>query len=247
MLKAEGIGRTFGDSSQGEVYALKGVSFTLEPGETVGLLGMNGAGKSTLLRILASTLQPSFGQLHLNQIDYGESRNEIKNHIGFLSGSTDLSKRLTGRETLQFFGRLCSMAEPDISNAIDKFVDLLEMGDFIDRYTEKYSTGQKQKVNICRAVIHQPELLILDEATTGLDPVARVHVVDFIKKMRHDKRMIIYSTHYFDEVEALCDKVLLLHKGDLLYSGTPAQVLEQSGKESLAEVFSEIARQEKDD
>ena len=245
MLNAEGIGRTFGDSRQGEVHALKGVSFTLKPGETVGLLGMNGAGKSTLLRILASTLQFSFGDLKLNDIDYATSRSAIKNHIGFLSGSTDLSKRLTGRETLQFFGRLCGMTDEAIQKSTESFIDLLEMDDFIDRYTEKYSTGQKQKVNICRAVIHEPELLILDEATTGLDPVARVHVVEFIKKMHHEKRMIIYSTHYFDEVEVLCDKVLILHKGDLLFAGTPEEVLEKAGKASLAEVFSEIAQGEK--
>ena len=247
MLRVEGVNRSFGDARKGIVEALKDVSFSIEPGETAGLLGMNGAGKSTLLRILATTLKAETGSVSLNGIDYSiegdESHNEeIRHHIGFLSGSTGLYRRMTGRETLEFFGRMCSMDENQLQERIEGFVERLEMGSFIDRYTDKYSTGQKQKVNICRALIHSPDLLILDEATTGLDPVARLQVTDFIEKMRSPERMLIYSTHYFDEADALCDKLLVLHQGKLMYFGTKEEVLQQSSSSSLADLFAGVAK-----
>ena len=247
MLLVEGVNRSFGDARKGRVEALKNVSFSLKPGETAGLLGMNGAGKSTLLRILATTLKAESGSVSLNDLIYAvdgddKSNESIRHHIGFLSGSTGLYRRMTGRETLEFFGRMCSMEESDLQNTIEGFVERLGMSDFIDRYTDKYSTGQKQKVNICRALIHSPDLLILDEATTGLDPVARLQVTDFIQKMRSPERMLIYSTHYFDEAEALCDKLLVLHEGDLLYFGSKEEVLQQSSSETLAELFAGVAK-----
>ncbi|MDD7983458.1 ABC transporter ATP-binding protein [Lentisphaera marina] len=250
MLIVKGLSRTFGDARTGEVHALKNASFELAPGDTAGLLGMNGAGKSTLLRILATTLKASEGSLSLNGSQYNiegdEQANEkIRNHVGFLSGSTGLYKRMTGRETLEFFGRMCSMDEGDLQNQINDFVERLEMADFVDRYTDKYSTGQKQKVNICRALIHGPDLLILDEATTGLDPVARLQVTDFIKKMRSPQRMMMYSTHYFDEAENLCDKLLVLHKGLLVYSGCKDEVLEQAQCNSLTKLFASLANHSK--
>ena len=247
MLLVEAVNRSFGDARKGRVEALKNVSFSLKPGETAGLLGMNGAGKSTLLRILATTLKAESGSVSLNDLIYAvdgddENNESIRHHIGFLSGSTGLYRRMSGRETLEFFGRMCSMEENDLQNTIEGFVERLGMSDFIDRYTDKYSTGQKQKVNICRALIHSPDLLILDEATTGLDPVARLQVTDFIQKMRSPERMLIYSTHYFDEAEAICDKLLVLHEGDLLYFGSKDEVLEQSSSETLAELFAGVAK-----
>ena len=247
MLRVEGVNRSFGDARKGVVEALKEVSFSLEPGETAGLLGMNGAGKSTLLRILATTLKAENGSISLNGINYSiendESHNEeIRHHIGFLSGSTGLYKRMTGRETLEFFGRMCSMDDNQLQERIEGFVERLDMESFIDRYTDKYSTGQKQKVNICRALIHSPDLLILDEATTGLDPVARLQVTNFIERMRSPKRTMIYSTHYFDEADALCDKLLVLHQGKLMYFGTKEEVLQQSSSSSLAELFAGVAK-----
>ena len=247
MLLVEGLSRTFGDARTGEVHALKNASFELAPGETAGLLGMNGAGKSTLLRILATTLKASAGTLSLNGLEYkvegDEQANEkIRHHVGFLSGSTGLYKRMTGKETLEFFGRMCSMDEDELQTKIEDFVTRLGMADFIDRYTDKYSTGQKQKVNICRALIHGPDLLILDEATTGLDPVARLQVTEFIQKMRSPQRMMMYSTHYFDEAENLCDKLLVLHQGVLMYSGTKKEVLEQAECQSLSELFAGLAK-----
>ncbi|WDE95841.1 ABC transporter ATP-binding protein [Lentisphaera profundi] len=248
MLSVDEVSRTFGDARTGEVQALKNVSFCLEPGETAGLLGMNGAGKSTLLRILATTLKASEGKMSLNGLEYStegdEQLNEkIRHHVGFLSGSTGLYKRMTGRETLEFFGRMSSMEEENLQTVLEEFIARLGMADFIDRYTDKYSTGQKQKVNICRALIHGPDLLILDEATTGLDPVARLQVTEFIKKMRNPQRMMMYSTHYFDEAENLCDKLLVLHKGSLMYSGTKEEVLQQADCASLTELFTALANE----
>ncbi len=247
MLKIDSVSRSFGDAKSGLVQALDGVSFEMVPGQTIGLLGMNGAGKSTLQRILATTLKASSGIIKLNDLQYkidGESgeNEDIRQSVGYLSGSTGLYKRLTGRETLKFFASMCGLSEDAIETAINGFVQKLKMEDFIDRYTEKYSTGQKQKVNICRALIHNPSLVILDEATTGLDPVARAQVTDFILKMRSPQNMMLYSTHYFDEADALCDKLLILHRGQKMFFGTKQEVLEQAQCKDLSQVFAQIAK-----
>ena len=204
---------------------------------------MNGAGKSTTLRMLSTVINPTSGEAFLNNVDMHKESLQVRRSIGFLSGTTGLYKRLTARETMTYFARLNDMAESDIKSRIDELVSLLGMEEFIDRKCEKLSTGQKQKVNIGRTIIHNPSLLILDEATTGLDVVATQSIISFINHMKSDERVILFSTHHMDEVETLCDRILVLHQGNLVAEGKIEAVLKSLECGSLQEVFAKYAEQ----
>jgi sodium transport system ATP-binding protein len=241
MLKVSKLRKVFTDKSSNEIVAVNDLTFTAEAGEIVGILGMNGAGKSTALRMLATVISPSSGEMLLDELNMQKEPLKVRRSIGFLSGSTGLYKRLTARETMVYFARLNSMEKAAIDQRISEIVVLLGMEEFIDRKCEKLSTGQKQKVNIGRTIIHNPSLLILDEATTGLDVVATQSIINFINHMKNDKRVILFSTHHMHEVETLCNRVLILHKGKLIAEGKTSEVPGQLGCENLQEVFSKYA------
>lgn len=241
MLEVNKLCKVFTDKTVHGVTAVKDLTFTAEAGQIVGVLGMNGAGKSTTLRMLATVLKPSSGKAFLDGANMHENSLEVRKSIGFLSGSTGLYKRLTARETIVYFARMNGMSEPDIKSRVVELVELLKMSEFIDRRCEKLSTGQKQKVNIGRTIIHDPSLLILDEATTGLDVVAKQSIINFVDHMRSEKRVILFSTHHMDEVDKLCDSIIILNKGELIAQGSKEEVPEQLGCQSLYEVFSKYA------
>jgi len=241
MLKVCGLTKIFCDKDGRDIAAVKNLSFDAKSGEIVGVLGMNGAGKSTTLRMLSTILKPSSGTAFLEGLDLYEDSLAVRGSIGFLSGSTGLYKRLTARETMTYFAELNGMAKAEISQRIDELVELLSMQEFIERKCEKLSTGQKQKVNIGRTIIHDPSLLILDEATTGLDVVAKQSIINFVKHMKAPGRVVLYSTHHMDEVDDLCDRVLILHKGRLIAQGETSQVPSQLGCKTLSEVFAKYA------
>lgn len=243
MLKVNHLSKVFTDKTVDGVVAVKDLSFETEAGQIIGILGMNGAGKSTTLRMLATVLKPSTGRAFLNGVDMHQNSLEVRRSIGFLSGSTGLYKRLTARETMAYFARLNSMPEDKIKSRIEELTELLNMFEFIDRRCEKLSTGQKQKVNIGRTIIHDPSLLILDEATTGLDVVAKQSIINFVDHMRNENRVILFSTHHMDEVKLLCDRIIILHKGELAAQGTVEEVSESLGCNNLNEVFKKYAEE----
>ena len=241
MLKLSNLRKVFLDRKSNEIEAVKGLTLNVEAGQILGLLGMNGAGKSTTLRMLSTVINPSSGYASLNGINMHESPMEVRRSIGFLSGSTGLYKRLTARETISWFAQLNGMTKSAINQRINELVDLLNMSEFIDRKCEKLSTGQKQKVNIGRTIIHDPALLILDEATTGLDVVAKQSIIDFIHHMKNEKRVILFSTHHMDEVHELCDSIAVLNKGELIGSGKIDDVLANQECKGLGELFGRYA------
>jgi len=241
MLEVRDLSKVFTDKKSRDVIAVDKLTFTAKAGEIIAVLGMNGAGKSTTLRMLSTIISPTSGSITLNGEDIHNGTSHIRQSIGFLSGSTGLYKRLTARETIEFFARINGMSNEQIKVSIERISELMSMGDFLDRPCEKLSTGQKQKVNIARTIIHQPSLLILDEATTGLDVVAQQSIINFIRHMRNDQRVILFSTHHMDEVEALCDRVIILHKGKLIAEGRTNEVAAQMGHNSLQEIFAEYA------
>ena len=243
MLKVNHLSKVFTDKTVDGVVAVKDLSFETEAGQIIGILGMNGAGKSTTLRMLATVLKPSTGKAFLNGVDMHQNSLEVRRSIGFLSGSTGLYKRLTARETMTYFARLNGMPEDKIKSRIEELTELLNMSEFINRRCEKLSTGQKQKVNIGRTIIHDPSLLILDEATTGLDVVAKQSIINFVDHMRNDKRVILFSTHHMDEVELLCDRLIILHKGELVAQGTVDEVPKSLDCTNLNEVFKKYAEE----
>ena len=200
-------------------HSVKDVSLRCEKGQVLGLLGPNGAGKTTTLRLLSTALTPDSGSITIDDVDVVKSPIEARKKIGFLSGSTGLYGRLTGRENIEYFGRLNGMSENAISARINEIADQLDMHTFLDRRSETFSTGMKQKTSIARAVVHSPDVVILDEPTTGLDIMAAKTVIDFIKDLKEKKIPVIFSTHHLDEVTELCDHITVIDKGLTSFDG----------------------------
>jgi sodium transport system ATP-binding protein len=224
------------------VRAVDGISFTVEPGEIFGLLGPNGAGKTTTLRILATILRPTSGSVSVAGHDVEADPDAVRRHLGYVSASTGTYERLTGRETLEYYGRLHGMPEAALAPRVDEVISFLEMGDFVDRVCGRLSSGQKQKVSLARAIVHDPPVLILDEPTASLDVIVARNVIEFVEKARASGRAILLSTHIFTEAERLCDHVAILHEGSILARGTVDEHLASTGTASLEDAFFRMVR-----
>lgn len=201
-------------------HSVKNVGFACSKGQVLGLLGPNGAGKTTTLRMLSTALQPDAGQIDIDGVDALRDPLAARKKIGFLSGSTGLYGRLTGRENIQYFAQLQGMQPEQICDSIQQLADLLDMHSFLDRRSENFSTGMKQKTSIARAVVHSPSVVILDEPTTGLDIMATQTVLDFIRHLKARGTPIIFSTHHLDEVAELCDRVTVIDQGESRFDGS---------------------------
>jgi sodium transport system ATP-binding protein len=231
-LAAENLVKHFGD-----VAAVDGVSFSVSPGEVVGLLGPNGAGKTTILRMAAGILTPTSGSIRVGGMDLRTHLLECRQRIGFLSGDTQLYQRLSSREVLAYFGRLYGMEDGALQRRIGQLVEELEMGSFAGRPCGTLSSGQKQRANIARAFLHDPDVLILDEPTTALDVITGNFIVQSIRKRCAEGRAVLFSTHIMGEAEYLCDRIILLHKGLVMDQGTLAELLTRSGCANLTDTF----------
>lgn len=209
-------------------HSVRDVSFTADNGQVLGLLGPNGAGKTTTLRVLSTALKPNAGSVIINGIDVTVDPLLARQKIGFLSGSTGLYGRLSGRENIEYFGQLHGMTKSAIADRIDTLANMLDMQNFLDRRCENFSTGMKQKTAIARAVVHSPEVVILDEPTTGLDIMATQTVLDFIRGLKSEGVPVIFSTHHLDEVSELCDKVTVIDQGLSKFNGSLEQFMELS-------------------
>ena len=231
-----------------EVRALDSLELDCRYGEIYGLLGPNGAGKSTCLRILATMLAPSRGSAWVHGIEVGDDPLEVRRRIGFLSATTGLYARLDPRETLSYFGRLHGLEGEGLASRVDELIDAFDMHSFAERRCEHLSSGQRQRVSIARAVLHDPPVLILDEPTTGLDILATSDMIDFIASRKDSERCVLFSTHILSEAERLCDRIGILYSGRLLGVGTLEELRAETGKEWLDDVFRElVSRAERDD
>ncbi len=200
-------------------HSVQDVSFNCAKGKVLGLLGPNGAGKTTTLRMLSTALKPDAGSIVIGGDNVLSKPLIARQKIGFLSGTTGLYGRLTGRENIEYFAQLHGMHKKQIAQRIDELADLLDMYSFLDRRSETFSTGMKQKTAIARAVVHGPQLVILDEPTTGLDIIATQTVLTFIRGLKAQGTPVIFSTHHLDEVEELCDKVTVIDNGRTMFDG----------------------------
>lgn len=237
MIDIQNITKTFQPGRGKPVEAVKNATFTVEPGEVFGLLGPNGAGKTTLLRILGTLISPTSGHCTVNGRDTQEHPDAIRKDIGFLSGNTKLYGRLTGREVLRYFGQLHGMHKDAIATRTREITAMLDMAEFIDRRCDTLSTGQTQKVNIARVILHNPKVLILDEPTLGLDIMTSRSIVEFIQQAKTEGHSIIFSTHYMTEAELLCDRVGLIYKGEVMAIGTQAELRDRTGQATLHDTF----------
>lgn len=232
MIVTEALGKSFG-----ETRVLRDVSFSASPGEIFGLLGPNGAGKTTTLRILATLLTPSEGRAEVGGFDILREPERVRRLIGVVNGGMGLYDRLTGAEILHYFGRLYGMTYPQVAARVRELDALLGIGDALKKRAGDFSTGMKQKIVIARAVLHDPEIIFFDEATSGLDVMARRSVLTFVKGYAESGRTVIYSTHVMSEVEELCNRVAILYGGELIAQGTPKELLGAAQSTSLEAAF----------
>ncbi len=220
-----------------EFYAVNNMSFTVEQGDVFGILGPNGAGKTTLLRMLAGIMTPTGGSITIDGKDVETQKNQAKEVIGFLSGNTKLYARLSPRELLYAFGTLYGLEKEQILKRIEQIFQMLDMQEFGDNRIENLSTGQTQRVSISRCLIHSPKLYIFDEPTLGLDVLSSRSIIEFIKQESGLGKSIIYSTHYMEEAQSLCNKILMMHKGQIIASGSPEELMGKTGTNNLRDSF----------
>lgn len=221
----------------GSAPAVDGISLEVREGEIYGLIGPNGAGKTTTLRMLAGLIRPDEGRAEICGHDVERQPEQAKAAIGFLTASMGLYARLTARELLTYFGRLYGMSREAIARRLQTATELLRIEHLLDRRCGGLSTGERQRVSLARATLHDPPVLILDEPTAGLDVLASRFVADFIRERRANGRAILFSTHYLTEAELLCDRIGLIHRGRLLREGPPAALKAERNAGSLEEAF----------
>jgi sodium transport system ATP-binding protein len=237
MVKVTALVKSFHDPKKGKIEALKGIDFEALDGQVTGLLGVNGAGKTTALRILSTVIKPDSGSASVAGFDVLTHGQQVRERIGFLSNSTSIYGRLSGRECLRYFGELYNLDASKINTRIQEVTDTLRLGDFIDQLCDKLSTGQKQRINIARAILHDPPVLFFDEPTAGLDVLTSQTIMEFIESCRDRGKTVIFSTHIMSEVQRLCDQVSIIHNGTICASGSPSELMANKNATTLEQAF----------
>ncbi|MBY0097869.1 ATP-binding cassette domain-containing protein [Mesobacillus maritimus] len=237
MITINEVTKQFKDKKK-YVTALKHVSFSVKQGEVVGLLGENGAGKTTLLRMVATLLTPTDGKIKVAGFDTQENANQIKHKIGVLfGGETGLYDRLTARENLVYFATLYGLGKHETKVRIDDLAKMFGMRDYLDRKVGGFSKGMRQKVAIARTLIHNPDIILFDEPTTGLDITSSNVFRQLVHQLKREGKTIIFSSHIMEEVSMLCDTVAMMHKGELVYHGNLEELYRSEGSSDLNYIF----------
>lgn len=233
MVNVIGLGKKFK-----KVKAVDNISFKVSNGEILGLLGENGAGKTTTLRMLATMLKPTDGTAEINGYDIVKDSDKVRGQIGILfGGEVGLYDRLTARENITYFAELNGMSREKTKESIDYLTKMLDMTDYIDKRVGKFSRGMKQKVAIARSIVHGPSVMLFDEPTIGLD-VTSAHVVQkFILRCREQGKAIIFSSHSMEEVQKLCDRIVIIHKGKIIEEGTIEHFKKKYESDDMEKIF----------
>jgi sodium transport system ATP-binding protein len=247
MIEVRHLTKYYADLRRGRIVALEDVSFRAEPGQIYGLLGPNGAGKTTALRILSTVLEPTGGTAIVAGFDCVTQPERVRHQIGFISANTAVYDRMTAGEMVEYFGRLYGMGEDELQSRIELLFERLQISDFRDVLGAKMSTGMKQKVSIARALVHDPPVLIFDEATTGLDVLVARALLDAVAELRDQGKCIVFSTHIMREAERLCDRIAIMHRGRILAEGTLAELSNEHHEPDLEELFFRLIRDQQAD
>ena len=233
VLKVNNLTKKFKDTT-----VVDNLSFEVKEGEIVGLLGENGAGKTTTLRMISTMLKITSGEISVNEVDVKNNPEKVRGQIGILfGGDVGLYDRLTGRENIKYFANLFGMSDSEANKRIDELANDFGMNEYINKRVGKFSRGMKQKVSIARSIIHNPSIMLFDEPSTGLDVGATRVVHDFIRKCKKENKTILFSSHSMTEVEKLCDRVVIIHKGKLVDQGTIEELKEKYNNDDLEDVF----------
>jgi sodium transport system ATP-binding protein len=235
MIRVTNLHKSFGS-----VKAVQDVSFTAPDGLITGLLGPNGAGKSTTMRLIAGALEPDSGTAVIDGYDTRTQRLKAQQRLGVLTDSHGLYLRLTARENIRYFGRLHGLGGQELEQRIDKLINLLDMTDIADRRTEGFSTGEQVKVAIARALVHQPQNVMLDEPTAGLDVMSTRAMRGVIRQLRDEGRCILFSSHVMQEVAMLCENIVIIAGGRVAAQGSPDELRQRTGHENLEDAFVDL-------
>ena len=232
MIQVQGLSKSFG-----KVLAVQNVSFSALNGQITGLLGPNGAGKSTTLRMLYTLLKPESGLAVIDGFDITRDPIQVQRRIGVLADARGLYERLTTRENIRYYGRLHGLEGAALESQIEKLLVLLDMQAIADRKTDGFSTGEKLKVAIARALVHNPPNVLLDEPTNGLDVMSTRAMRQFILRLRDEGKCVLFTSHVMQEVAALCDQIVIMSKGVISATGSPNDLRQQTGQENLEDAF----------
>ena len=232
MIIVKGIHKSFG-----KVHAVRGVSFDAPDGKITGLLGPNGAGKSTTLRVLYTVLKPDQGSASIDGSDVVADSLAARERIGALPHGAGLYPHLTARENIAYFAKLCGLDRAEVDDRVDQIVRLLEIGDFADRRTKGFSQGQRTKVSLARALVHDPQNIILDEPSNGLDVMATRSLRQLILKLKDDGRCVLFSSHVMQEVAALCDDICIIAHGKVAIDDSIGGIRERTGCDDIEDAF----------
>ncbi|SUY47976.1 ABC transporter [Clostridium putrefaciens] len=233
MVEVIGLSKQFKS-----VKAVDNISFKVSQGEIVGLLGENGAGKTTTLRMLATMLKPTSGTVNINNYDVVNDAHMVRGEIGILfGGEVGLYDRLTARENIKYFAQLNGVSNQKAEEQINKLVKAFNMEEYIDRRVGKFSRGMKQKVAIARSIVHDPKIMLFDEPTAGLDISASKIIHDFILHCKEENKAIVFSSHMMNEVEKLCDRVVIINKGKIVEDGKIDTLKEKYNNQDMESIF----------
>ncbi len=243
MIHVRQLTKHYSDLRRGQLVALAGLSFDAHAGEIYGLLGPNGAGKTTALRILSTVLRPTSGTATVSGFDVVTQPSQVRRQIGFMSCNTAVYDRMTAWEMVEYFGRLHGLQPEPLAERMDLLFERLKMNDIRDVLGAKMSTGMKQKVSIARAIVHDPPVLIFDEATSGLDVLVARALLQAVAELRDQGKCIVFSTHIMREAEKLCDRIAIMHRGQILAEGTLGEMRELHRQHDLEELFFQLISQ----
>jgi len=235
MIDARGMTKSFG--KRGEIHAVRDVSFAAPDGHITGLLGPNGAGKTTLLRMLATLIVPDAGGASIGGLDVVRERYAVRERIGVLSDARGLYPRLTARENVRYYGTLHGLSGEFLEARIETLIHTLGLNALADRRTQGFSQGEKMKVAIARALVHDPDTILLDEPTNGLDIMSVRALREQLRQLRTEGKCLLFSSHVMQEVAALCDRIVILGAGRVVAAGTAAELIAQSGAATLEDAF----------
>ena len=241
MIKVDNLKKKFirykNKKEKEEFYADNGISFEANDGEIIGILGPNGAGKTTLLRMIAGILEPTEGEVIFDGLTYSKNEIEIKKNLAYLSGNTKLYDTLSCYELLKMCANIYGVEEEKAEERIKEISKILNIESFLYNKIGHLSTGQMQRINIARCLVHNPKYYILDEATTGLDIISSQIILNFIKEEKKKNKTILYSTHYMEEAENICDRVIMINKGVVINKATPLEIKEKTNTTNLRDAF----------
>ena len=236
MITAHDLHKAF-KTKTGVVKAVDGVDFQAPDGQITGLLGPNGAGKTTTLRMLYTLMTPDSGRVEVDGVDASAQPAAVRRALGVLPDARGVYKRLTARENIAYFGELHGMSKAAIAERTRALSAALDMDDILDRQTEGFSQGQRTKTAIARALVHDPRNVILDEPTNGLDVMTTRAMRGFLQQLRAEGRCVIFSSHIMQEVAALCDRIVIIAKGQVVAAGTADELRARFGEANLEDAF----------